>query len=284
MKLTKLSFGLLLSLLPICLALILRTYSLSAEKEIVQANIQDTVKGQEQMTLPISSEQLISSPEPISSKQKKQNSSIPSPEKSETRISEGEKKSSHSPQVATQEAYTPNPEPTLLATESSSLKESQEPPQSVEVLEKEFSQIDSSALEKESSTQEVGFNASFYGEQVNKEATGVSETPLKATSFYALLQGKKVSNGELIQLVLQEDIPAYSLVAGTYLQAECEIKQKRLLLTVSQANVGGRIKRIQLVGYDATDGKKGIAPPNSRNALSAEWQIPHGYAVRLRFK
>ncbi|MEM7510850.1 MAG: conjugative transposon protein TraM [Bacteroidota bacterium] len=270
MKLTKLSLGLLLSLIPLCLALIIRVFSLSPEE-----NSPMEVNSDSLVSMAIKSEEVPSvqtqkvTEEKQSNANPKDNPREATPKLVETTPEElVPEKAQELPKVDSQitqlmENQIPSPE------EIASQKLSQK-----ETLPKEENPAQPS--------QPSGFNTGVYQqEEVGKKEPEVIST--SSSEFRALIQGKKVQQGSLIQVVLQEDIPQYNLQAGTYLQAECEFRNQRLQLSITQAKINGRFKRIKLIGYDTKDGIMGITQPGISGGLPSEWVIPNGHPLHLRF-
>ena len=109
----------------------------------------------------------------------------------------------------------------------------------------------------------LGFNTTFYQEQEQKEATedlslDIQSPPKTLSGFKAILEAKAIQDGDAILVQLQQDIPAYKLKAGTQLMGQCEVLENRVYVNITQAEIEGRIKRIQLISYDPLDGKKGL--------------------------
>ena len=85
----------------------------------------------------------------------------------------------------------------------------------------------------------------------------LSLQPTNLSGFKGILEGKTVASGDVVQLVLQEAI-GKELKAGTVLTAEVELSESRAFLRITQANINGRIRRINLIGYDPMDGERGL--------------------------
>ena len=271
MKLTKLSLGLLLSLIPLCLALLIRVASRSPEENSPMTISSDSLismANKSEVVLPVQSEKIIEKEKPVTNKSK---TSAETPRKLA-------QPSSRKEEVA--KAKTINEE---YSQDTVSLEKdlpSTEAEEAEKVIEPESQPTE--ILQEESTVQATGFNTGVYQQEepIKKEPEIGSES---GSEFRALIQGKKVQQGSLVQVVLQENIPQYSLKAGTYLQAECEFRNQRLQLSITQAKINGRFKRIKLIGYDTRDGIMGLTQPENAGGLSNEWIIPNGHPLDLRF-
>ena len=272
MKLTKLSLGLLLSLIPLCLALVIRVFSLSPEEnspKVISPDSLMSMATKSEVVLPVQEENMMEEKErppdsPKTPPETSQRKVQPSPEK------EAVEKVQLISEVDSQDTQPiENDIPAAKAEENQKIEETEALP--TEPLQKE-----------ESPVQSTGFNTGVYQqeEKILKEPELGNSS---RTEFRALIQGKKVQQGSLIQVVLQENIPQYDLQAGTYLQAECEFRNQRLQLSITQAKINGRFKRIKLIGYDTKDGIMGITQPGNSGGLPSEWVIPNGHPLHLRF-